>query len=876
MNEDRSTHENAGRTEPAESEIFPGGVGPPAPEPFSPVRPSLPRPLLLVALFYIAGLTLGRLVLLPPMLPVLGALGIAVIALMALIRSRRLDVRDPASGVTLLVALSLLGWSASNATVREERRADRYAETFHEAEFFRIAGRASRVDRIADEGIRIRVTKPLIQSAGGPSSGQPFPMDIELVFFAEEEGADAAEDRAAIVRALRDLPGARIAAWARPPTLDPASHPWDFDQEEYHRRQGVGAGFHLPALSLIEIREPPAVPRRILNRVLGGGRESLRRLLRQEVSPDAASIAQAMVLGQRSALSRETRLSFRNSGLAHILVVSGLHTAFVLTLALFLVRAIGLPPWAWALCGYVALVAFTLWVGLRPPVVRASIMGAFLLGAWWLGRPASTLAGLAAAGFVTLLIDPRNLTRPDWQLSYACVLSLTLLMPPVAQLADAVLGAEGGADPDPGPLQNLKYLLRRWVVLPGAAVLAILMGLLPFQAHYFGLVNLGTIVSNLLAIPLAYLTMIATLLFAALHNVPGVGPAAAALVDIATGGLLACARGFADPAFGRFELPSLSPLLMLVYGVVLLAGPHLRRGRAALDRLDGRQLYHVALRVGLFLLLLAWSPLLTRAAAPEALELVVLDVGQGDAIVLRAPDGTVGLIDGGGGREGGEGEDTIVPYLRGLGVRRLAFVAATHADADHVGGLDAVIQAFDVPLILLGSHRAETAAWRELMEAVDEHRVRIREIRAGDSLAGLRNVDVHFLGPFAGQTGNNASLVMLIDHEEVEILLTGDIERSAEYRLLEENEVTDIDVLKVAHHGSATSTSAAFLQAFEPELALISAGRNNRFGHPAPEVVQRLRNHGVAVARTDLHGSLRLRSDGKRIRLDSFGPALRN
>lgn len=872
MNARDSANTSADPEAPIGDAVFPGSVGFAPSEPATFTRSPFPRPILLVALAYIAGLTLGRILLLPSLLPVVTAGGIALLAVGLLLRKRDPVFLAPSSGVTLLVAVGLLGWAASNAALREERLAGRAAERFEQAEFLRIQGRVTRVNRLQDDGLRLRLGDPVIQPAGRGALPRPFPMDVEVVLFGGEEGSLAHPPQGQIVRALRDLPGSRVALWARSSSPDPASHPWDFDPADYHRHQGIGAGFLLPSLALVEIIEPPSKIRQAFNRVRTLGHEAVREALRQRISPEASSIAQAMILGERSAISGDLRTAFRDSGLSHILVVSGLHTAFILGLALFLARLSGLTPGMWAIAGLLALVVFTFWVGFRPPVVRASIMGAFLVGAWWLGRPASTLAGLAAAAFVTLLIDPRNLIRADWQLSYGCVLSLTLLMPPIAELAKETMNLDPETGGSPGVIPRLTHFLRRWIVFPAAAVLAILMGLLPFQAHYFGQINLSTMASNLAAIPLAYATMLSTVAFAALHELPGVGAVAASLLNASARGLIVCAGFFEEPGIGRVPLVALSPLLILTYSLFLVAGPHLRRGERSTDPLSRSQLRHMAVRVGVFFLILAWAPVMARAASPDHLEIYLIDVGQGDAIVLRAPNGTIGVVDGGGGRGGGEGEKTLVPFLKGLGVRRLAFVVATHADADHVGGLDAVIESFDVPLLLLGPGKADTLAWRELMDAAAARRVRVREVRAGDTLGGFGKAKVRFLGPLPGQTGNNASIVMLIDYEEVEILLSGDIERDAEYRLLEENGALDIEVLKVAHHGSATSTTEAFLRAFRPELALISAGRNNRFGHPSSVVLDRLQHHGIAVARTDLHGSLRLITDGQRMRLEAFGP----
>lgn len=669
-----------------------------------------------------------------------------------------------------------------------------------------------------------------------------------------------------------ELLGARVRTWARPRAPEPPAHPWSFDASAFQRHRGVGAVFQVPDAGLLRVVDPPSRTLRTLNRTLESIRGAVRGAVEDALPPELAALALAVLLGDRGKLTRPVVIAFRESGLMHLLVVSGFHASFVLAAALAMARAVRFPIRSWALVGLLALAAFTALVGFYPPVVRASVMGAFILGAWWLGRPTSTPAALAAAAFATLLADPRNLMRADWQLSYACVFCLSLLAPPIVDLFRALLRIGEDADDDGGPLHDFRHLVYRYLAMPLASVLSILMGLLPFQAAYFGQIHLSGLVSNLLAMPLVLAVMLGALLMPLAAPVPGVGPLAAGLLEGSGAALLGLARFFSGTMPLSVNLAPLPFAFLAGYGLALVAGPHLLRGDGPFGRRTPRQRRHLATLLLAFFLMMAWLPLLTAAPGRRLLELYVLDVGQGDALVLRLPDQRFAVIDGGGGQYGGQGERTVVPFLRGLGAERLAFAAASHADADHIGGLDAIIEAFEPPLLLRGSHTAPTEAWSEVLESAKASDCVVREVAAGDRIAGLGPVSMRILGPWPGEERNNASLVMRVDYGSVSILLTGDIEAPGEARLLAEAAATDVDVLKVPHHGSATSTTPEFLAAVSPELALVSVGRANRFGHPSPKVIERLANAGVVTARTDLSGTLRLQTDGRRIRLHAYGP----
>ena len=252
--------------------------------------------------------------------------------------------------------------------------------------------------------------------------------------------------------------------------------------------------------------------------------------------------------------------------------------------------------------------------------------------------------------------------------------------------------------------------------------------------------------------------------------------------------------------------------------------------------------------------------------AAGELELRALDVGQGDALLTRLDDMTM-LVDAGPDAQTA-GAD-IVPQLRRLGVDRLDFLVLTHADGDHIGGAPTVMREFAVGTIVHADHDLSHPVMREVIDLARDGGVAVRQVRRGDLLFWRPSIQVTVLNPPepGPDDDNNRSVVLHLAYRSSAILLTGDIESSAERELVESGVLRHADVLKVPHHGSNSSSTAEFLDAVEPQIAVVSAGRHNAFDHPRDGALRRLRARGAEVFRTDLAGTVTVRTDGRVIRV---------
>jgi competence protein ComEC len=259
------------------------------------------------------------------------------------------------------------------------------------------------------------------------------------------------------------------------------------------------------------------------------------------------------------------------------------------------------------------------------------------------------------------------------------------------------------------------------------------------------------------------------------------------------------------------------------------------------------------------------------AADQGRLVLTAIDVGQGDAIFLRGPTGRTMLVDGGAGSH--IARSVVVPFLRAQGVSRLDYVVSTHPDQDHVGGLPEVVQTLPVGAVVFGILENPNQAHVRLLELAEQKRLQVIVARRGGSLDLGPGVETRIINPPEPllEQDNDNSVVLHLTFGQVSILLTGDAERAAEQAMLQSGQPLRAQILKVAHHGSRTGSSAEFLQAVQPSLALISAGRDNRFGHPHPEVLQRLAAVGAEICRTDQQGTIRVTIDGSRWTIQAAG-----
>ncbi|GLV48143.1 DNA internalization-related competence protein ComEC/Rec2 [Thermus sp. LT1-2-5] len=559
-------------------------------------------------------------------------------------------------------------------------------------------------------------------------------------------------------------------------------NPGGFDQATWLRSLEVLGVFHVERQEALSPLPDP--------------RAGWRQRLVAGLSPPVAELLEGVVLGEKRGLE-EAYAWFQRAGLAHLLALSGLHVGFLVGAFLLL------PLGRWRYLLALLLLPFYLWLaGPSPSLVRASLMAGLSLLGLFLGLGAAgVLQALGLALFFQLLLTPHALLSLGLQLSYLAVLGLALVLPALAR-----------------PQGLSGYLLHTL-----AATLAAQIFLVPLLLHAFGFMPLLSPLTNLLALPLVALLVplgFLKLFLGGLLAPPAevLGSALLTLAQAAGAGPLLRWGEIAPWGFGLYYL-GLLPLLLALH-----------------RKLPWRRALFLTSLPVLVSLLAAW---------PKPLDLYLLDVGQGDALLARMGGAEV-LVDGGRPEQA----ETLLRALRALGVEALEVLVATHPDADHVGSLPQVVAELPVGLALLSPAFPQD---HPLVRALREKGIPTLYPGAGSRFrVGKGEVAVLWPARLSGEE-NQDGLALLLDYGLGKALLLADLPAAVEAEL----EVGPVEVLKVSHHGARTSTSEALLAKARPQVALIGVGKNP-YGHPHSEVLERLGAWGVQVLRTDQHGAIRV------------------
>ncbi|HET8575866.1 MAG TPA: DNA internalization-related competence protein ComEC/Rec2, partial [Methylomirabilota bacterium] len=617
----------------------------------------------------------------------------------------------------------------------------------------------------------------------------------------------------------------RVSARLHPPTG--FRNPGGFDYPAHLRREGIllvgsARGDGLAALTAEDPPWPVAVKRWAV------------ATIRARLPEASAALLAGLLLGERSALPRESDEAFRRAGVYHVLAVSGFNVALLATSVFLALPLLGVPRRGTAVAAALILVGFALVVGGQPSVLRATVMGLLLLLGVLLERESEVMNALALAALILLIWRPADLWEPGFQLSFAATAGIVYLAPPLT----TGLTERGW----PG-----------WLAAAVAVSIGAQAAVTPLMLAHFNQLSLVGIAANLLVVPLAGAATTLGMLALLAELVSG---ALAAFVFNALWVLLLALRAgvwlaAAVPA-AMIHLPAPDLFAGSAWYAALGLIPHCARPWAR----------RTALALALVAVLTSALPWLRLG--DRSLRVYFLDVGQGDAVLVELPEGPRLLVDGGpgGARRLDVGERVLAPFLWNRAASRLDVVALTHQDSDHAGGLAAVLRHFTVGEFWESGRPGPGTS--ELAQALAVSRPARRILAAGQRLwIGGALLTVLNPPPDGGPaSANDDSLVLRLDWRGISLLLAGDLGPQGEARLLERNGPLRTQALKVAHHGSRFSSSAAFLQAARPALAVISVGARNPFRHPAPDVLARLEAAGARLYRTDRDGAVIFETDG--------------
>ncbi len=652
-------------------------------------------------------------------------------------------------------------------------------------------------------------------------------------------------------------------------------------------------------------------------------RERLQREIDSCFAPETAGVLDAALLGNRYNLSRTASERFREGGTFHVLVISGLHISFIGGIVYLGIRRVTKRRLFQFVLPAIVVWSYSLAVGAESSVIRAALMFTFAAFAPIVFRKAASLNALGGAALVLLVHSPKEIFDPSFQLTFLSVLAIVVIAWPLL-LRFSEIGTWHPARATPYPpmcsrglktfCEILFWSERKWSrelshsphtyrlfksgiaswldryrlqwflrYVFGAIVVSVCVQivLLPLMIVYFHRLSPASLVLNIVvSVLLAVLVAVALLaLLLAQLNVAFAAPLFK-LADAINWLMVHSVDPFSGFGLVALRVPEYSGTPSLVYGIyffplllLVIALSHWHP--LALKSATHRAIVPLFIAQLLLLCVLILHPL--SSGRPDGkLHVDFLDVGQGDSALVTMPDGATLLVDAGGNTLDASrriGETVVSEYLWWRGLSEVDYVLATHADADHVDGLNDVLKNFFVKGALIARRPSDDQEFAKFANTLAETNTRAETIQAGDVIR-FGEVEMSVLWPPSDGEfwTNNDSIVLRITFGEHAILFTGDIEKATERSLVTAQQPLKADVVKVPHHGSKTSSTDPFVQATKPAFAIVLVGRNSMFGHPHKEVVERWQANGATILTTGECGTITVTTDGHLLSLTKHLP----
>ena len=657
----------------------------------------------------------------------------------------------------------------------------------------------------------------------------------------------AAEDRVTAWRAGRTL---EAPITFRRPTRYLNDGVPDFERDQ--ALDGVALLGSVKSGLLIDVVQPAGRVSEWCADVRAHVRRAVKHWIERHDSVSAA-IASAVLIGDRTALPDDTREALQAAGTYHVIAISGGNIAILATVATLALIIVGVRGRGAACAAIVVLCAYALVVTAGPSVWRATLMAVLYFSARAIDQRSGVWQTTAVAAALMIVIRPLDVRDAGFILTFGATLAL---------LEGARIGAR--LKPQAG--------LLAWVVASISASLAIEVALLPVSALLFSRVTGAGLVLNLIAVPLMGVVQIAALVTALADGVPVIAGPAGWVAHLAAQGLTGSANLVTLVPWSTARVPPPDVFMVTAY-YTAIAVMFLWRRRVP------RAIAVVAWVAATLAVTGVVDPRLVHGAGSRSgtLRITMFDVGQGESILLETPDGRRMLVDTGGAPFGGSlgiGARVIAPALWARGVRALDTMLITHGDPDHIGGALDVMGDFSPRHLWMGVLVPNHRPTQDVLDAANRLAIPVdlRHMDETDVDGDLRLRVLHPPPPDweRRQVRNDDSVVIEMTYRDVAVLLTGDISTDIERAILPRLTRAPTRILKVAHHGSRTSSSSELLLEWRPQIALISAGRGNTFGHPAPEVLQRLEQIGARVLRTDLQGQITIETDGHETKVQTF------
>ena len=553
----------------------------------------------------------------------------------------------------------------------------------------------------------------------------------------------------------------------------------------------------------------------------------IRDTINGTLTDEEGNLLLAILLGDKDKLSEDIQESFKTSNLSHMLAVSGAHVSYIILGLTYVLQNSIIGKKNGKIVCIIFLLAFMAITNFTPSVTRACIMAILTLFSSIIYRKSDVYTNISVVALITLIFNPYSLLDLGFQLSYGGTIGIIIFIKRIQEKKSNS--------------KVINYIKQMALVSIYANIIII-----PIMMYHFNTVSFTFIISNIMASPILGIIVITGFLFI--------------IASITVKPLTRLIAIFIKPKLSI--LIKISQICSkLPFSNILVVTPYMFNVISyyaiILYCIKSKKNNKCKIIICLLIVLILINFIIY--IFPQKLRIFFIDVGQGDSTLIITPDKKTVLIDGGGSDSFDVGKKVLLPYLLDRRILKIDYVLISHFDTDHATGVAQILGKIDVSSIILTRQLEENDIYRHILSIAKEKKIKLIYVKEGDVLK-IGGIKISIIHPenklMINNPMNNNSIVCKVEYNSFSMLLTGDIEMEAEELILRKNINLKADVLKVAHHGSKTSTTGEFLKAINPKVALIGVGKNNNFGHPSNEVIQRLKENGTRIYRTDENGEI--------------------
>lgn len=562
----------------------------------------------------------------------------------------------------------------------------------------------------------------------------------------------------------------------------------------------------------------------------------IRDTINGTLTDEEGNLLLAILLGDKDKLSEDIQESFKTSNLSHMLAVSGAHVSYIILGLTYVLQNSIIGKKNGKIVCIIFLLAFMAITNFTPSVTRACIMAILTLFSSIIYRKSDVYTNISVAALITLIFNPYSLLDLGFQLSYGGTIGIIIFIKRIQEKKSNS--------------KVINYIKQMALVSIYANIIII-----PIMMYHFNTVSFTFIISNIMASPILGIIVITGFLFI--------------IASITVKPLTRLIAIFIKPILSI--LIKISQICSkLPFSNILVVTPYMFNVISyyaiILYCIKSKKNNKCKIIIGLLIVLILINFIIY--IFPQKLRIFFIDVGQGDSTLIITPDKKTVLIDGGGSDSFDVGEKVLLPYLLDRRILKIDYVLISHFDTDHCGGILTIMEKVKVKNIIISEQAEHSENYERFKKLMIHKKIRLIEVKKGDKIKIGRYSEFKILFPTSRLLSenplNNNSIVAQFNYNNFKMLFTGDIEKLAEQQILKtEKAEIRADILKVAHHGSKTSSIPEFIKAVRPKIALIGVGKNNTFGHPNQQTIKNLENIKCRIYRTDLQGEIIIKIDQK-------------